>query len=94
MSTRLTLRQKIGLLWSLYCDKRTPFTVKILPILAVLYGVSPIDFVPDFLPLLGQMDDIVMIVTLLLVAYNMIPKDLYRQERERVKATPITNDYV
>jgi uncharacterized membrane protein YkvA (DUF1232 family) len=90
---RITFRQKIGLLWSLYRDKRTPLAVKVLPILAVIYGVSPIDFVPDFLPLLGQMDDIVMIASLLLAAYNMIPKDLYRQERERVQATPITNDY-
>ncbi len=91
---RITFRQKVGLLWSLYRDKRTPLIVKVLPILAVLYGVSPIDFVPDFLPLLGQMDDLVMIVSLLLAAYNMIPRDLYREERERVKTAPITNEYV
>lgn len=75
----------LTLFWSIYRDRRSPAAVKILPVLALLYMLFPIDAIPDFIPVLGQADDIMVLVTMLLGAFNMIPKDLYREHRERVK---------
>lgn len=53
------------LAWRLLRDPAVPLLVKLLPLAAALYLVSPIDGVPDFLPILGQLDDLgVMLLAL------------------------------
>ncbi len=61
---------------SAYGDVRTPLMAKALPFIAVLYLLSPLDFVPDFIPVLGQLDDVGMILLLCTIAWRLIPKDL------------------
>ena len=46
----------------LMLDKRVPFKLKILPIIAVLYLLLPWDFLPDLIPLIGWIDDIVVVI--------------------------------
>lgn len=53
--------------WRLVRDPRVPWTLKLIPALALLYVVSPVDLAPDFIPLLGQIDD----VAILLVALKL-----------------------
>ena len=79
---------KLFLLWrSLAKDGRTPLATKIFPWAALLYLLVPIDIVPDFLPILGQIDDIGLIVLLVSIAVKVIPKDLW-QEHEKKVARP------
>ncbi len=42
-------------------DPRTPWTAKLLGIAVVAYAVSPIDLIPDFIPLLGYLDDLILL---------------------------------
>jgi uncharacterized membrane protein YkvA (DUF1232 family) len=48
----------VGLTVRLLREPAVPMFTKALPVLAVLYVISPLDFVPDFIPILGQLDDL------------------------------------
>ncbi len=83
MFTRLG---KLFLLWrSLTKDKRTPLATKVFPWAALLYLLIPVDIVPDFLPIFGQLDDIGIIVLLVSVALKVIPKDLWQEHEKKVE---------
>lgn len=58
-------------------DRRTPFLAKALPWGALAYVLLPIDLVPDFLPLIGEIDDIGIVIALLTIAFKMIPRDVW-----------------
>ena len=53
-----TLVSHVGLTMRLLREPAVPVLTKVLPFLALLYVISPLDFVPDFLPVLGQLDDL------------------------------------
>jgi uncharacterized membrane protein YkvA (DUF1232 family) len=57
-------------------DKRTPFPAKFTCILALLYLLSPIDLVPDFIPVAGWLDDLVIVPLLLHVAFTLLPGEV------------------
>lgn len=60
---------------------RTHGAVKWLPIASIVYLFWPIDFIPDLLPLLGQLDDIGIIALLCTIAWKLIPADLKKDPR-------------
>jgi uncharacterized membrane protein YkvA (DUF1232 family) len=77
---------KLFLLWrSLSKDGRTPLATKVFPWAALLYLLVPIDIVPDFVPLLGQLDDVGIIVLLVTIAMKVIPKDLWQEHDKKVE---------
>jgi uncharacterized membrane protein YkvA (DUF1232 family) len=55
----------------IFFDRRTPLLAKALIVFGALYGISPLDFVPDFLPLLGQLDDLGVIVVAIMMFARM-----------------------
>jgi uncharacterized membrane protein YkvA (DUF1232 family) len=60
--------------WRLLKDPRVPTLLKVLlPVLAVVYTVSPLDFVPDFLPVLGQLDDVSLLIAALALFTRLAP---------------------
>ena len=63
----LNLFRKLQLVWLAFFDKRTPFAAKVVMIFGLLYGFSPLDLVPDFLPIAGQLDDIGVIITAVMI---------------------------
>ncbi len=82
----MPLFARIRLFFHALIDPRTPRIVKILSAIAILYVLSPIDFVPDFIPVLGQADDIVVFIILIMQAYSRIPAD---EEAELIKRKPV-----
>jgi uncharacterized membrane protein YkvA (DUF1232 family) len=57
-------------------DARTPRTPKILLWSAVLYAVSPIGLVPDVIPVLGYLDDVIIVPTLIMIAVKRVPPEV------------------
>lgn len=65
--------------------KETPVKAKIIAALTVVYALSPIDLIPDFIPVLGYIDDIILLPALVALTIRMIPPDVLdacRQEAE------------
>ena len=67
-------------------DTRTPKVAKFLMIAAVFYTVSPIDIIPDVLPIIGFLDDIIIVPALVIVALKLIPKHVVEDCRVRAAA--------
>lgn len=57
----LPLRGKAIVLWRLFRDPRVPLPPKLLPPLVLAYLAMPVDLIPDFIPVLGQLDDILIV---------------------------------
>jgi len=68
----------------LYADSRTPKTVKILLWIATGYALSPIDLIPDFIPVIGYLDDIIILPALLYIAIKSVPEDVYTENYTQV----------
>ncbi len=60
----------------LYRHPRTPRAAKRLLWLALGYAASPIDLIPDWIPVLGHIDDLIVVPTLLWFAWRLIPEDV------------------
>ncbi len=58
-------------------DSRTPTLACILPIVALAYIFFPFDILPDFIPLLGQFDDITIALSLVYAALKMVPEEVF-----------------
>ena len=67
--------------------KETPVLAKVVAFLTVAYALSPVDLVPDFIPVLGDLDDLLILPALVALTVKLIPKDIferYRQEAEGI----------
>lgn len=66
-------------------DRRTPLLVKILIAISVSYALSPLDLIPDFIPILGYVDDLILLPGLIALAIKMIPKEVLEDCRTRAR---------
>lgn len=80
------LKKEISVLFIAYRKKETPILAKVVALLVVSYALSPIDLIPDFIPILGYLDDIILLPLLIKLAITLIPKDILDQCREDVEA--------
>ncbi|MGE3856553.1 MAG: YkvA family protein [Dehalococcoidia bacterium] len=62
--------------WGLARDPRVPWFVRLLPVPLLIYLASPIDLVPDFIPVLGQADDILIVAAALWVVLRYTPREV------------------
>jgi uncharacterized membrane protein YkvA (DUF1232 family) len=66
-------------------DRRVPWYAKAFVILIVAYALSPIDLIPDFIPELGYLDDLILIPAGIWLALKMVPQDVMDDCRKRAK---------
>lgn len=72
-----------------YKDKRTPLAAKILIAVTVGYLLSPVDLIPDFIPVLGLLDDVIIVPLLVTFSIKLIPKIVLSEAREVVKVSSV-----
>lgn len=77
-------RKELLLAWAVLRDPRAPRAAKLATVLAALYVVSPIDFIPDAIPVLGWLDDGLIGYLLLQLAFKLLPEELLSSLRRRV----------
>ncbi len=63
--------------------KNVPLHVKVLVLLLIAYVVSPIDFIPDFIPVLGLLDEAILVPIALTFITQLIPKETYNELQQR-----------
>jgi uncharacterized membrane protein YkvA (DUF1232 family) len=66
-------------------DKRTPWIARIVGGLTVAYAASPIDLIPDFIPVLGYLDDLVIVPFGIWLTIRLIPKEVWENAHKRVQ---------
>ncbi|KAI8476148.1 MAG: hypothetical protein J3K34DRAFT_286300 [Monoraphidium minutum] len=83
------LKHEVLALYYAIHDPRTPWGAKVLPWVALAYALSPLDLIPDFIPILGFLDDMLLLPALLWVAVKLIPADIMADARERARTEPL-----
>jgi len=75
-------------LWKLFRHRETPRAARWVAIAVIAYAVSPIDLVPDFIPVLGQLDDLILIPLGIALAVRLTPKPLWTALLREAEASP------
>jgi len=73
--------QTIYLTFKLLMSSKVPMWTKLVPLLALAYVIFPMDFLPDFFPVLGQVDDLSVVLLLLWAFMQLVPKQVVSEVR-------------
>ena len=76
----------VRLYWRLLLDRRTPLLPKIVLIAAVAYVILPFDLIPDVIPIVGEVDDMVILIAACRLFIALCPEDLVREHVQRIDA--------
>lgn len=68
-------------LWFAYKHPGTPILAKLVCVFVVGYALSPIDLIPDFIPVLGYVDDVLLLPALIWLAIKLVPTDVLQECR-------------
>ena len=77
------LKRDAVAIWFVARDPRTPWTVKALALFVAAYALSPIDLIPDFIPVLGYLDDLLIVPLGILLVIRLTPPELMAEHRAR-----------
>jgi len=86
-----SIKGEIKALSIAYQDPRTPWYAKAFVIFVISSAISPIDLIPDFIPILGYIDDLILIPIGITIAIKMIPADVMEEARQKAKTHTIKN---
>lgn len=88
------LKSQIIIVYLAYMHKDLKWYKKAFLLLIIIYALSPIDLIPDFIPVLGMLDDIILIPLFITLAIKMIPKDLWEECKSQAEgSTSIDKKY-
>ena len=83
------LKTEITTLYYAYQDPKLGLLPKIIILFTLGYALSPIDLIPDFIPVLGYLDDLVIIPALISLSIKLIPKEILASAREKAIKEPL-----
>lgn len=87
------VKRDVVALWLAARDPRVPAAAKLVAGLVAAYALSPIDLIPDFIPVLGYLDDVILVPLGIILAARLVPPALmaeFRAEAERRAARPVS----
>jgi uncharacterized membrane protein YkvA (DUF1232 family) len=79
------LKAELYALYLAYRDPRVPWYARLFAAGVLAYAISPIDLIPDFIPVLGYLDDLILVPLGIMLALRMIPPEVMTECRERAK---------
>lgn len=74
-------------LWKLFKHPQTPRAAKLVAIAVIAYAVSPIDLIPDFIPVLGQLDELILLPLGVALAVKLTPPPLWQARLREAEAS-------
>jgi uncharacterized membrane protein YkvA (DUF1232 family) len=80
------LKAEVYALYLAYRDPRVPWYARLVAACVVAYAFSPIDLIPDFIPILGYLDDLILVPAGIALALRLIPPAVMVESRERARA--------
>ena len=80
------IKQDVLALWIAARDRRTPILAKVVAGAVAAYALSPIDLIPDFIPVLGYLDDLLIVPLGIMLAIKLIPTSLMLEFRATATA--------
>ena len=83
------LKHEMTAMYYAYLREDVKILPRILIIMAIAYAMSPIDLIPDFIPILGYLDDLLILPALLTLSIRLIPRDIMDECREKALAEPL-----
>lgn len=87
------IRRDVIALWLAARDPRTPWYAKALAVAIAAYALSPIDLIPDFIPVLGLLDEAILLPLAILLAVRLIPTQQMAEHRlaaTRIEQRPVS----
>lgn len=93
MGRLLQFRAELVMLWRAFMAPETPLWLKGLMLLVPLYLISPLDIIPDFIPIAGWLDDVVVIPLLVSWIVSLLPHEMDSRTTRRDGSTVIDGDY-
>ena len=79
------LKQDLPIIYLVWKDRDTPLIAKSLAAVTAVYALSPIDLIPDFIPVLGLLDDVILLPALIAVTCKLIPNEIWERNRRRCR---------
>lgn len=80
------LKQETYTVYLVSLDRRVPSWARLLAAVTVAYAFSPIDLIPDFIPILGYLDDLVIVPFGIWLVLKMVPTEVLAECREKAAA--------
>lgn len=84
------LKRDIVALYFAIRDPKTPWHAKVVATVVVGYALSPIDLIPDFIPVLGYLDDVILLPLGIALVIRMIPSDVLERCRQEALRRPLS----
>ena len=81
----LSWRRRFEVATALVRDERVPMGARVLPVVLVAYLALPLDLIPDFIPVIGQLDDMLLVGVLGWVALRMLPRGILDEHLRRAE---------
>ncbi len=80
------IKRDVHALWLAAHDPRTPWYAKAFAFAIAAYALSPIDLIPDFIPVLGYLDEVILLPLAILLAVRLVPAEIMAEHRATAAA--------
>jgi uncharacterized membrane protein YkvA (DUF1232 family) len=84
------LKREILALYYAYTGGNLPLSAKLMVALTLAYALSPIDLIPDFIPIIGYLDDLLIVPALIALSIRLIPPAVLAEARARAEREPLS----